>query len=35
MKWWDWSLDLLQQNMDLMCSNDIEGLFERYCHFEK
>ncbi|MCW8329033.1 CatB-related O-acetyltransferase [Photobacterium sp. SDRW27] len=34
MKWWDWPLETLQRNMDLMCSSDIEALFERYRHFE-
>ncbi|ELR66519.1 Acetyltransferase [Photobacterium marinum] len=35
MKWWDWSIEILQENMDLMCSADIEALFERFRYFEK
>ncbi|WEM44899.1 CatB-related O-acetyltransferase (plasmid) [Photobacterium sp. DA100] len=35
MKWWDWPLKRLQENMDLMCSTDIDALFERYQHFEQ
>ncbi|MGF1759356.1 CatB-related O-acetyltransferase [Photobacterium sagamiensis] len=35
MKWWSWPLEKLQDNMDLMCSSDIEGLFERYRQFEQ
>ncbi|MFC1503769.1 antibiotic acetyltransferase, partial [Pseudomonadota bacterium] len=35
MKWWSWPLDKLQDNMDLMCSSDIEGLFERYRQFDE
>ena len=35
MKWWDWPLKVLQENMDLMCSSDIEALFERYNRFDR
>ena len=34
MKWWDWSLKQLQENMDVMCSNDIDALYERYKGFD-
>ncbi|MDO6708246.1 CatB-related O-acetyltransferase [Photobacterium sp. 1_MG-2023] len=32
-KWWDWSLSTLKDNMDLMCSQDIDALYERYLKF--
>lgn len=26
-KWWDWPIDTILQNVDILCSNDIDGLF--------
>ncbi|MGF1725721.1 CatB-related O-acetyltransferase [Photobacterium nomapromontoriensis] len=33
MKWWDWSMERLQRNMDVMCSSDIDALYQRYRAF--
>ncbi|MBV7262670.1 CatB-related O-acetyltransferase [Photobacterium sp. WH77] len=30
MKWWDWPLSMLKANMDVMCSNDVEAMYQRY-----
>ncbi len=34
MKWWDWPIEVLQANMDLMCSSDIDGLYRRFLQFQ-
>lgn len=35
MCWWDWPLERLQENMDLMCSGDITALYERYLRWNE
>ncbi|GAL31919.1 acetyltransferase [Vibrio maritimus] len=30
MKWWDWPLETLKDAMDIVCSPDINALFEFY-----
>jgi chloramphenicol O-acetyltransferase type B len=34
MKWWNWPIEVLQANMDLMCSSDIDGLYRRFLQFQ-
>lgn len=30
MKWWDWDIDTIKKNMDLICSKDIDELHRKY-----
>lgn len=34
MKWWDWPLSTLKEAMDIVCSPDIDALFEFYLNKE-
>ncbi|GLI56640.1 hexapeptide transferase [Propionigenium maris DSM 9537] len=29
-KWWEWDVETIDENMDYICSDDIEGLYNRY-----
>lgn len=34
MKWWDWPLALLKKHMDVMCSSDVDELYQYYLAFK-
>ncbi|GAB6261019.1 CatB-related O-acetyltransferase [Photobacterium sp. CCB-ST2H9] len=35
MKWWDWPLSTLKANMDVMCSHDVDTLYQRFLSFSE